>query len=794
MLRVAVYTFMKPAYSWPGACFFLRVAEGGTETIRASMPSIDRTCIAALGCGGNVRAAGQQRLTRTRRRVVLWLLVSAMAALGTADAFAGPRLKHVPAHRSKVAEANHHNHRSAPDAKRTAAARQSERTRAAPMIVPSIPLPIPRPAAASLPPDLAATKQAIELVRQGKPSDVTLIETSIGDPVAQKLVEWTLLRHPESEVRFERYTAFIRANPNWPGIPLLHRRAEAKLWQDRRGAATIRRFFGEEQPTSPLGRLAFARMLKAEGDQAGAAREARAAWRSAELSAELEAALLDEFRDELTRADHAARLNWRISAKDFGSAMRAAKRLGVDEVAIVKACAAAEANSTKAKALLDAVPSEARRDMGFTLCRLHWLVRHNEFAAAAMLVLAVSSEDLRRQDTDEWWRERRLLARGLIDLGDSETAYRVVREAAPPANPYYRAEFHFMAGWIALRFLDDPAAALKHFAHIDEGSADPIVRARAAYWRGRAAEAAGQFEEVRAQYEAAARYPTAYYGQLARARLGLGEIALPDPPPEPMHDMARELLHAADILYAIGERDLVASFMTDLAEGSSDAATIAALGQLTAHHNDARAMLLIGKTALARGLAMDHYAFPDIGVPPYSPIGPPLDPSIVYSIVRTESAFDQRDKSPAKAVGLMQVTPEAGRDTAKRFGVAYDWNGLVSDPVYNTQMGAAEVAALLKEYRGSYIMTFAGYNAGRGRVRQWVAQHGDPRDPKVDAVDWVERIPIAETRNYVQRVLENLQVYRARFGASTAMVEPNLQRAATVESRAEPALVEQIPQ
>ena len=254
-----------------------------------------------------------------------------------------------------------------------------------------------------------------------------------------------------------------------------------------------------------------------------------------------------------------------------------------------------------------------------------------------------------------------------------------------------------------------------------------------------------------------------------------------DPPPEPVHGVARELLRAADILYAIGERDLVASFVTDLAEESSDAATIAALGQLTAHYNDARAMLLIGKTALARGLAMDEYAFPDIGVPLYSPIGPQLDRCIVYSIVRTESAFDQHDMSSAKAVGLMQVTPEAGRDTAKRFGVAYDWNELVSDPVYNTQMGAAEVTALLKEYRGSYIMTFAGYNAGRGRVKQWVAQHGDPRDPKVDAVDWVERIPFAETRNYVQRVMENLQVYRARFGASIATVEPNLHRAATVE-------------
>ena len=280
---------MKPANSWPRACFPLQVAEGGTEAIRASEPSINRTCVAALGRGANARAAGQQRLTRPRRRAVVWLLALAVAALGTADALAAPRHKRVPAHPSKAAEAERHNHGSASDAKRSAAVRKSVRNRTARAVVPSIPLPIARPTAASLPPDLAATKQAIELVRQGKPSEATLIATTIGDPVAQKLVEWTLLRNPESEVRLERYAAFIRANPNWPSIPLLRRRAEAKLWQDRRDAATVRRFFGEEHPTSPLGRLAFARMLKAEGDEAGAAREVRAVWRSAELSAVLEA-------------------------------------------------------------------------------------------------------------------------------------------------------------------------------------------------------------------------------------------------------------------------------------------------------------------------------------------------------------------------------------------------------------------------------------------------------------------------------------------------------------------------
>ena len=201
-----------------------------------------------------------------------------------------------------------------------------------------------------------------------------------------------------------------------------------------------------------------------------------------------------------------------------------------------------------------------------------------------------------------------------------------------------------------------------------------------------------------------------------------------------------------------------------------DVAALVALGELTARRNDARAMLQIGKTALARGLALDLYAFPTIGVPQHSPVGPEIDRSVVYSVARTESAFDQRDASPAKAVGLMQVTPAAGRDTAKRFGVTYDWDKMVSDPVYNTQMGAAELGALLREYRGCHIMTFAGYNAGRGRVQQWVKQYGDPRDPNVDAVDWVERIPFAETRNYVQRVMENLQVYRVRFDTGAAVM------------------------
>jgi soluble lytic murein transglycosylase len=620
--------------------------------------------------------------------------------------------------------------------------------------------------------DLGAVKQALDLVRKGKIGEATVVKNTLDDEAAQRLVEWFILRHSNSDAGFRRYAAFIAGNPNWPSTRQLRSRAEQRLWQEKSDAATVQRFIAD-RPVSGVGRLALARALLKEGDREGAAREAREAWRSQELSERIEGEALETFRDLLTREDHLARMDKRIGAKDLTGAGRAARRAGGDASAIIKACAAVAGSDKKAPALLDAVSGDARQELGFVLCRVQWLMRQNRIADAAGVILDARPDDMTLQETDQWWRERRVLARKLLDQKEYQSAYRVVSKAAPPASETYRAEMHFMAGWIALRYLDDPATARAHFAHIDEGSTNPILLARGNYWRGRGAEAAGDSEGMRAGYEAAARYPTAYYGQLARAKLGIDAIALRQPPsPDPCYQSALvgNLVRAAEILYSIGERDVVLYFVRDLAEQSDDVTALSALGEVTARHNDAPAMLQLGKTALARGLALDLYAFPDIGIPRHDQIAPAIERGMIYSVVRTESAFDQRDASAAKAVGLMQVTPEAGRDTAKRFGVKYDWKKLVTDPVYNTQMGAAELSALLREYRGSHIMAFAAYNAGRSRVQDWMKAHGDPRDPKVDAVDWVERIPFAETRNYVQRVMENLQVYRVRFDVATSVI------------------------
>jgi soluble lytic murein transglycosylase len=629
--------------------------------------------------------------------------------------------------------------------------------------------------------DLAAVKNAMDLARKAKTIEATVIQKTIADPAARKLVEWFILRHPDADASFSRYAAFIADSPGWPSMGLMRRRAEARLWQEKSEAAAVRDFVGD-QPTSAKGRFALARVLLAEGNRDDAGRMVRQAWRSDELSERSEAEAFELFRDLLTPEDHRARMDKRIGAKDLSGAKRAAQRLGSDELSIVKACAAG--NTDEALDLLNDVVAEARSDLGYTLCRIRWMVRHDRIDEATRLILAAAPETMALQDTDEWWRERRSLARKLLDQGKFEAAYQVVRDGAMPASDHYRADFHFMCGWIALRYRNDPTTARAHFDHIDDGSANPIVLARALYWRARVAEADGEKDAMRASYEAAASYPTAYYGQLARAKLGLDRIELRVPVAVgPANDaaLADERVRAADMLYALGERDVVLYFVADLAEESTDVGLLVALAELTGRHNDARAMLQIGKPALARGLALDPYAFPTIGIPQHSPIGPEIERSIIYSVARTESAFDQRDKSPANAVGLMQVTPEAGRDTAKRFGVAYDWDRMITDPVYNTQMGAAELSALLKEYAGSHIMTFAGYNAGRGRVRDWVKLYGDPRNPNVDAIDWVERIPLSETRNYVQRVIENLQVYRVRFENGASLISKSDQRPSSLQ-------------
>ena len=626
--------------------------------------------------------------------------------------------------------------------------------------------------------DKDALENVIELVRKHKPSDATQVQAVISDPVARKLAEWLILRSDDNGASVERYRAFISANPSWPSQTFLRRRLEAALWDDHRDDATVWSWFENESPISAKGRFALARVMIARGDRANAERLVREAWRGDGMSEDTESTALDLFGALLTAGDHKARMDTLLyGTEQEAGGLRAAKRLGAGHVALAKARIASNRKASNAKALLEAVPGELRGDAGYLFAKIQLLRREEKFAEAAQLMLGAPKDPNRLHNLDEWWIERRLLARKMLDIGEHRTAYLIARDAALPTRDIYKTEQEFTAGWIALRFLNDPAVAAQHFARIGVGSVNPTALARAGYWQGRAAEAAGRAQEARAAYSRAAEQSTSYYGQLARAKLGLPQLELKGAPTGRGRGVERlEIVRAVQLLYELDEGGVAVPIFADMGENGDPEALIG-LAELSARYNDARAMLLLGKAALNRGLPFDHYAYPVNGIPPFRQIGPEVEPSIVYAIARQESAFNQAVVSPAQAYGLMQVTPDAGRYVCKRAGVSFDLSRMKTDPVYNATLGAAELGGLLEDYRGSYIMTFAGYNAGRGSVRKWIERYGDPRDPKVDAVDWVEQIPFSETRNYVQRIMENLQVYRARFGGGTRLqIEADLHR------------------
>jgi soluble lytic murein transglycosylase len=639
------------------------------------------------------------------------------------------------------------------------------------------------PTASTSADDTAAVKRVIEDTRKGREADADAAEKSIGDPVARKLAEWIILRSDNTKPSFQRYANFVDTNPSWPHSPLFTRRAENALWNDRLDDLTVLSFFANRKPVTAKGRYMLARALLAKGDREGAAALVRHAWRYEDCSGDVEKHVLEMFGDMLTREDHKIRMETRFYADDTEAGMRAATRLGGHDLEIGRARAAVTKQLNNAKLLLDAVPAAARSDQGYIFARVQWLRRANKPEDAAKLVLTAPRDAAALVDTNQWWLERRILVRKLLDEHDAQTAYRVARDAAPPTQGNWRVDQLFTAGWIALRFLHDPKTAAAHFAIITQGTVNPHALARGGYWQGRAADAMGQHAQAKAYYEQAAKHTATYYGQLARARLGLSDLGLRGPPsftPEERNLMHKlEVARAVEILYALNERDMLASIFAELGESGTDVAGMAALGDIAGKHQDGRSMLFLGEYGLARGLPLDYYAYPIVGLPDYKPVAPAIEPAVAYSIARQESHFNQKTVSSAHAMGLMQVTPAAGQDTAAKFKLAFSRTRLLTDPVYNMQMGAAELSNLLTGYNGSYVLTFAGYNAGRGRVRQWIAAYGDPRDPKVDPVDWVERIPIAETRNYVARIMENLQVYRARFGGGTKLlIDADLKRGA----------------
>jgi soluble lytic murein transglycosylase len=608
--------------------------------------------------------------------------------------------------------------------------------------------------------------------RSGDWTEALILKSRLSDQAAVALTEWFAIR-AAIPVGWARLNAFVRDNPDWPPTALLRRRMEEAILTERRPAEEVRAFFAQQAPTTGSGRIALAFALKAEGLDGQANDQIRQVWREDTFGDGLETRILERFPGILKEADHRFRMERFLLKENWSAATRAASFAGKDYAALVKARMGLFRGRKIAEKAFADVPAALRKDASYIFSRALYLRRNKEFLEAAKVLADAPRDAESLVDGDEWWAERRLITRELLDKNDPKTAYEVAsRHGAESPAQQIEAEFH--CGWIALRFLNDPAAASRHFATIARTGSTPISTSRVAYWQGRAAEAEGHHEEAERFYAAAAEKPTTYYGQLATSKLSQ-PVALRQVEPLLAEERAvfesRIPVRALKLLAQTPEPELLLGLYNDLAQTLDNPGELDALASLAAGQQNPRAVLLVGKVASQRGFPLDLHAYPLAAIPDFTPVGDEVETAMVYAIARQESAFNPRAVSSAGARGLMQLMPATAKRTAQRFGVGFDLNRLVEDPAYNAKLGSAHLGELMEDWKGSHILAFASYNAGGGNVKKWINAYGDPRQPGIDLVDWIERIPFYETRNYVQRVMENLTVYRERLTHTPAPAE-----------------------
>jgi len=597
------------------------------------------------------------------------------------------------------------------------------------------------------------------------------------EPIIRKFITWMRLQARGSGAGAAEITAFALANPEWPGQETLARRAEEALAMDPDDRLASE-WFASHPPRSLDGFQRLADALTRAGENARAITVLRTGWVEAPADPAAEPGYLDRNQSVLTPEDHWRRFDRLSLARENVSAARLIPYLdpahqGIAAARLDYAAGRAEADTPDRAA---AAPS----DFGLALERARWLRQRDRDAEAAAVWAAGPA--IPPEATRTAWTQRQILIRKLLRLGDPRTAYLLTARhgLTVPGEPLQEAEF--LAGFIALRRLDAPEAAERHFARLGEGSRSVITRARSLYWQGRAAEAQGAAGRARERYAAAAELPLAFYGQLAGLALGEDGPALAARiarirPPQPTQAQAqaleaREIAQLVFALAGIGEGRRARAFLLRLAELAQSPAETLLVIRLAQRIGRPDHAVWVVRRAGASGLMLPEEGWPTpYGAAPLGPSATP-EPALIHAITRQESNFDPEAVSSSNARGLMQLLPSTAQAVAKRLGLRHQLAMLTSNPAHNIRLGAAYLDQMLARFDGALPLAIAAYNAGPNRVEEWLGTYGDPRTGWIPMLDWMELIPFGETRNYVQRVIENMAIYRAKDPRSAALEHP----------------------
>jgi len=584
---------------------------------------------------------------------------------------------------------------------------------------------------------------------------------------ARDLVTWHRLRAGAGT--FRDFSGFLDSYAHWPGLALIRSKAEEAMDPDLAPAIVIG-FFGEAPPQTGAGVIRLAQAHLANGNDGAAETVLRDAWLTLGLTDESQALLLTAFGTTLA-PHHAARTDamlWRWRTTD---AARMLPLLDPDQRALAEARIALINNAGDRAARIAVVPAALQDNPGLAYDRFNRLATDGDYSDAVTLLAARSGDSALLGEPFRWAGWRATLARWAMREGRPQQAYDLATQHHLTSGDLY-ADLEWLAGFIALTDLDNPAQALVHFQRFEADVSGPISSSRAGYWLGRTQEALGDPDSAAAAFGRAALHQTAFYGLLAAERLGLpldpaltGREAVPDWQQGAF--LTGDLTQAMLLLLGADERGGAVQFVAQLGR-TLDRTELAQLGAMLAAMDEPFLTVLLGKTAVERGIILPAIYFP---MHDLAQMTLPVAPELALAIARRESEFNAVVGSPVGALGLMQLMPATAEEVAGELGLPYSRARLTADWEYNATLGSRYLANLQETFGPSPVMIAAGYNAGPSRPRTWMGLRGDPRRGEVDVVDWIEHIPFTETRNYVMRVTESIPVYQARLSGETGSVQ-----------------------
>lgn len=584
--------------------------------------------------------------------------------------------------------------------------------------------------------------------------------------VGVDIIEWNRLRAGRGS--FAEYQSFLKRNPDWPGLPLLAQKGEATIPVDADPNAVLE-YLSAYPAQTGVGAVRMISAYEARGMNADAQAQTVLVWNTLPIDAKSEEGLAARYASILA-PHHVARTEMLLWAERFDDAARMIPRLPTGWDKLIAATRKLMRDEAGVDAALAEVPGAQADHPVLAHARFEWRVRRGRNEDAMTLLLQRSTGRDGLGNPEDWGNRRRTLARQMMRDGKAQIAYAAASRHGLSAEEDHYADLEWLSGYIALRYLDDPALALDHFNRFRVSVTTPISLGRAGYWEGRALEAMGAADDAAAAYAFGAQFQTAFYGLLSAEKIGrsldpalTGELRFADYKQAAF--MGSSVLKAAVLLDEAGDAPLAARFLRHLGESLSPQ-ELGQLGDL-ALDLDPYLAVLVAKFAADQGIVLNRAYYP---LHAMAQAELPVEPELALAIARRESEFYPKARSGVGARGLMQLMPRTGAAMAEKLGITGFEEAQLDDPILNARLGSAYLAQLEEEFGHNIPLIAVGYNAGPSRARDWITRFGDPRGGKVDPVDWIEHLPFRETQNYVMRVAESLPVYRARLHGETGPI------------------------